>query len=449
MIKKIIQKLSMGKVAVNVSWIVFQNIFTMLISLVSTSIVARHYGPDGYGIINLALSFVSLFSFIAICGTNHIIINDLSEKKYDTNVVLGTNFTVRIILSIISLLISQIFALIIYDNFVINIIIFLFNINVVLNCSDIISYYAQSKIKNKFISISKMITSIILMFLKLLCVLLNLSIIYLVLTFLIENVIYGILLFYFYKRENSVIKWKFNRKYAKELLKRGKYFALSSLMVTIYLRVDQVMIGTIFNDKTHVGIYSAAVKIAELWTFVPVALITSYKPIITSNKLTSQEIYKKNLQKLYNLTSLLCFIFIVGIIIFGKLGIYVIYGKNYLEAYPSLVILIFGTWFGILGNIHYIYMACERKEKYSLYYSFVGCIVNIILNSILIPKFGIIGAAMATLASQLCSNIIVFLFIRNIRIISIMLLKSLNPICGINELKGAKLGGYSMEKPQK
>ena len=110
------------------------------------------------------------------------------------------------------------------------------------------------------------------------------------------------------------------------------------------------------------------------------------------------------------------------------------YGKDYLNSYIPLVILTAGIWLGVLGNIHYIWMTCEKKEKYSLLYSFVGSCINVILNIILIRKYNIIGAAVATAISQIFSNIIAFLFIKNTRIISLYLLKSLNPIRGIKEL---------------
>lgn len=83
-------------------------------------------------------------------------------------------------------------------------------------------------------------------------------------------------------------------------------------------------------------------------------------------------------------------------------------------------------------------MICEEKQKYSLFYSFSGCITNIIFNIILIPRFGMIGAAIATLISQISSNIISFALIKETRILSKMLLKSLNPINGIKDLLSQK-----------
>lgn len=424
-----------GKVTKNVGWIVFQNVYTMILSLIVTGLVARHFGTSGYGIINFALSFVALFSFIAVFGTNHIIVKDLVSNEYDASVILGSNLFIRIILSILSLIISQTIALVFYSKSI-NLAIFLFSINVIISSSDVITYYAQSKIQNKHISLSKMISTTIFSILKILTIVLNLNIYYLIATYIIENLIYTVLLVISYRkiRTENIGRWKINKIYLKQLLKRSKYYALSTLMVTIYLRIDQVMLGSIFEDKSIVGIYSSAVRISEIWTFIPLAVITAFKPIIFKSKKNSEVEYKNNLQKLYNIISSICFSVLILIICFGKLSIYILYGNAYISAYIPLIILTIGIWLGVLGNIHYIWMTCENKEKYSLLYSFMGSVVNIIFNLILIPRYNILGAAIATTISQIFSNILAFLLIKNTRIMSIMLLKSLNPILGLKQI---------------
>lgn len=428
---RILAKFNFGNVTKNVSWILIQNIYTMVLGIICTGLVARHFGTEGYGIVNFCLSYVSLFSFIAIFGTNHIILKDLTEKKYDNGTVLGTNLYIRIILSIVALLISQTVSLFIYDKNI-NIAILLFNVNTIICSSDIISYYAQSKIKNKYVSISKIVSTSVFSALKIVVILCNFSITVYIALYIVETIIYTIMLYWSYKKiKDENIKWIIDKEYLKQLLNRSKFYALSSLMVTIYMKIDQVMIGTIMSSNSDVGIYSAAVRIAEIWTFVPVSVITSFKPIVIKSKEENSKTYYPNLQKLYSIVSLVCFIFSVGIVIFGKLGIKILYGNDFIGAYIPLIILAFGTWIGVLGNIHYLWMTCEGKEKYSLFYSFCGCFSNIILNIILIPRFGIIGAAIATIISQFFSNIIAFLFIKNARVLSIMLIKSLNPLNGI------------------
>jgi O-antigen/teichoic acid export membrane protein len=432
---KLLSKFNMGSVSKNVSWILIQNVFSMICGVFVTAIVARHYGATGYGYINFAQSFVALFSFIAIMGTNHIIMKDLSEDKIDDGIILGSNLFIRIILAIISLFICQGISVLVYDKNI-NILILLFNLNTILCSFDVFSYYAQSKMQNKYISISKIISISVFSILKLLVVFLKLNISFFVLTYLIETIIYSILLYISYKKINfnKDIKWKINCLYIKELLKKGKYYALSSLMVTIYLRIDQVMLGTMISDKSQVGIYSAAVRISEIWTFVPISIITSYKPIIINEKIINKKKYDNELSKLYNIVSFVCVLFVFMICIFGKLGIHILYGNEYKSAYIPLILLTIGIWFGVLGNIHYVWMICENKEKYSIFYSFVGCLINIIFNFLLIPNYGMIGAAFATLISQIASNIISFCFIKDARILVKKILISLNPINGFKEI---------------
>lgn len=435
--KKIIKKILSGKVTSNISWIFFQNVYTMILSVIITGIVARHYGTEGYGVINFSLSFVSLFSFIAIFGTNQLIVKDLTNDKYENSVVLGTNFVLRIGLAIISIIVSQLIAFLFHYDKLSLLLILIFNINTIVCCSDIIIYYAQYRLENKSISVSKLISFSIFSVMRIATLWLNLSIEIYAVCYIIESFIYSILLYFDYtklRKKYAEKKWKFNFEYAKDLLNRSKYFAFSTLMVTIYMRLDQVMIGSYFEAKDLVGIYSAAVRISEIWTFIPLAVITSFKPVIIENYKTQKVLYKENLQKLYNITSIICLIVLIGVCMFGKFGILVLYGDAYLSSYIPLIILTIGTWIGVLGNIHFTWMVCEECEKYSIFYSACGAVTNVILNIILIPKYGMIGAAIATLISQIFSNIISFLFFKNTKVLSIMLIKSLNPISGIKEI---------------
>ena len=316
------------------------------------------------------------------------------------------------------------------------------------NCSEVIDYYANAKMRVKYLATSKVISFIILSVLKILVVVLKLDLIYYTATYLIEAIIYATLLFFAYKimknKSNQSYKWKFDKGYAKKLLSKCWYFALSSIMVTIYLRIDQVMIGSMIIDKSQVGIYSAAVRIAEMWVFVPNAIISSFKPIIIANKGNGEEqLYKKNLQRLYDISSFVSVIFAIGVTVFSNLIIYILYGVEFLDASKVLYIIIWGIWFGILGNVHYVWMVCENKEKYSLFYSFSGSVSNIILNTVLIPKYGMYGAAIATLCSQICANILSFSIFKETRQLTQYALKAIFFVRPMKILKNKILGDKS------
>lgn len=438
------------KVAKNVSWAFFQNIFIMLLSVITTGIIARYFGTQNYGVFNYILSIVSLFSGIASIGINHVAVKDLAQKPEEEGKILGTSFVIRNVIAIILIIIAETVVLILTNKDINSIkISILLSLIMLCNTSEVIDYYATANLKVKYLAISKILSCIIFFVAKILIVIFKLNIIYYTATYLIEAILYAIFLFISYKiinkKTQKKIKWSFDKQYAKKLLSKSWYFALSSIMVTIYMRIDQVMLGKMIENKSQVGIYSAAVRIAEMWTFVPNSIITTFKPIIMKYKGECKEKeYILNLQRLYDISSVICIIFAIVITICSKLIISILYGEEFLEAASILCILVWGIWFGVLGNVHYVWLICENKGKYSLFYSGIGSISNIIINFLLIPKYGMYGAAIATLISQFLANIVSFVFIKETRILSIYAIKSIlftelkKNIK--NKLKGVKYG---------
>ena len=374
-------------------------------------------------------------------GINHITIKDLTQKPEKENVIMGTSFWIRACFAIILVIASEVTICVLTKNDKTSMIIGAFLSSMMLfNCSEVIDYYAKASMKVKFVAVAKMISFVMLSTLKILVVVFNLSLEYYALTYLIESIIYATLLVVSYKimhkKSSNKCKWLFDKDYAKNLLSKSWYFALSSIMVTIYLRIDQVMLGRLISDKSQVGIYSAAVRIAEMWVFVPNAIIASFKPIIIEYKGKKEEyLYQKNLQRLYDIASMVSILFAIGVTIFSRLIIYILYGTQYMDASGILYIMIWGIWFGTLGNVHYVWMICENKEKYSLFYSLSGSLSNIILNSILIPRYGMYGAAIATLCSQFAANILSFMIFKETKILSKYAIKAIFFVEPIKKLK--------------
>lgn len=452
MFVKIRQKLEKNqifkKVAKNTSWAFFQNIFIMLLSVITTGVIARYFGTQNYGIFNYILSIVSLFTGIASMGINHIAVKDLAQKPEEEDKIMGTSFFIRNVIATILIIIAETTILILTNNDITSMLIgLLLSLIMLCNTSEVIDYYATANLKVKYLAISKILSYIIFSMSKMFIVIFKLDIIFYSATYLIEAILYAVFLFISYriinKKTQKKIKWSFDKQYAKKLLSKSWYFALSSIMVTIYMRIDQVMLGRMIEDKAQVGIYSAAVRIAEMWTFVPNSIITTFKPIIMKYKGEKKEKeYRLNLQLLYDISSIICITFAILITICSKLIIYILYGNEFLQASEILCILVWGIWFGVLGNVHYVWLTCENKGKFSLFYSGVGSISNIIMNFLLIPKYGMYGAAIATLTSQFLANIISFALIKETRRLSIYAVKSMAFIelrnIVKNKLKGAK-----------
>jgi PST family polysaccharide transporter len=190
------------------------------------------------------------------------------------------------------------------------------------------------------------------------------------------------------------------------------------------MRIDQVMLGQIVGDAS-VGHYSAALKLSEVWYTIPIAIINSAAPIITksfSNDITQ---YYTRLQKLFNLMTLIGLALAIPTTILAPLIIQIVYGNEYLLSASILSIHIWTSIFVGWGLLKDMILVTQHLTKIILATSVVGALSNVLINLILIPNYYGIGAAWATLISQILSVSVVLLIFKETKMFTIMQLKSI------------------------
>jgi O-antigen/teichoic acid export membrane protein len=217
--------------------------------------------------------------------------------------------------------------------------------------------------------------------------------------FVLENALLSVFLVIFYNvKKLGIYRWKFKKKLAFDLLHDSWPLILSSLAIMVYMRIDQVMIKAILDNKS-VGNYAVAVKISEAFYFIPLAINSSLFPAIVKLKQNNDKLYKDRLQKLYDLMTWLGISIALPTTIFADYLISILFGEQFLTAARVLKIHIWACVFVFLGNACAKWFIAENLQKYFLYRTVSGAILNVILNLAFIPKFGIIGAASSTVIS--------------------------------------------------
>lgn len=420
------EKFRLRNIFGNSMWQITEKILTMILSIVVTSLVARYLGTEQYGLVNYVISVVMLFTTFSTLGMEKITINDIVDSKYKKEDILGTSFVIRIVGGIILIIISQITLYVLTDGDRLSQLLgIIMGTCMLFKAFEVIEYYLQSQMNLKMVSIIRFVTAIATAIAKIIVVYCDLGVIGFTCTYLVDAIVAGFLFFIWYKK-NIKQKLKIDVKYAKSLLSRCWYIAVAGIMTTIYMRIDQVMLGTMLESKAENGIYSAAVRIAEMWYFVPLAIAASFQPVIMKRKNEeNEEEYKKNMQRLYDFVAVIGIAFGIIISVFGKLIVNILYGTEYLKAAKILNVSVWAGLFATLGSARAIWLVAENKQKYTLVYTLVGCIVNVILNCILIPKQGAFGAAIATLMAQLIANVFALMPFKETRESSIMILKSI------------------------
>lgn len=414
----------------NTLWIIIQNIYTLFVGVFVLALVARYFGPKTFGEFNYASSIVALFTAFSTLGLQTLTVKSLLDKEYDEGTILCTSLLLRIFGGIFLCVISAITVRILQpSDKLLQAISVVLSIAMIFRASEAIDYWAQAYLKSKITSIARIISLTLTSLYKLYIVFSKGTLFQYAFATLLDAVVVGVFLFiaYFSIRTDRS-EWKFKKNYAFDILKKCWYITISGLMITIYMRIDQVMLGSMIRDKTEVGLYAAAVNIAQMWYFVPSAIVVSFQSIIMGYHAKGDaEKYNYHMKGLYTVTTYVSLAFAIVISVFSPIIINIMYGSSFAKASSILIVSIWGGIFAIMGTARDVWLVSENLQQYTIIYSLAGCITNIIINIVLIPKYGAYGAAIATVITQF-SNIIILILFKRTRKTIFMICSSLSPV---------------------
>lgn len=402
------------KLISNSFWMMGSKIYSMLVSLIVGSLSARYLGPANYGLLNYGTAIISFFTTVSALGFSFTIVVELVKKPEKSGSYLGTALILRLLTSLFSYVgIIAIVALLEPENKLLQIITALQAISVILNTYEILLYWFQMQLQMKFVTIASMVALTVTGVWRISLLVLNASVEFFALSNSVTALVCGGIVVVIFFRTNHP-KLSFNWNDGKYLLKGSYHFIISGLAVTLYSQLDRIMLGKIMSADM-VGYYSAAMVIAVMWEFVPHALINSARPVITELKQTDEKEYLNKYKLLLMSINILGLLVSISFMIFGKLAVYILYGVSYAPSIGALKILIWSTSFSMIGTARVVWLVNEGIGGYEKYFTIMGSIVNIILNALFIPIWGITGAAVTTLISQIFVAIIAPLFFKNTR----------------------------------
>jgi len=412
----------------NTGWLMLARVGSLAIKiLINNFALSAYLGAAGFGMYNYPMVIVSFFIAAAALGLDGFVTRELLHKPEKKNILLGTAFGLRVAAGVLMLPLLYLTYQLLYSFKPLETpfsYILIAGFTCIIQSVNIIDSYFQSQVKGQKIMYVQVFGNIISAVIKFLFILLKLPLIYFIISYLIDAALIAGAYLLLYKRDkNQLSDWKFDSRTASYLFKHSWPLAFSAILVSIYMKIDQLMIES-YLDLTQLGIYSTVVSLSESWYFIPVAIVTSVFPAIMNARNMDAERYRKRLQNLYDLMVVIS-LCIAVIMTFASDLIYRIAYKP--EYWPGAQILSIHIWAGIfvfLGTASSQYLIAEGYTKLSLIRTAVGAMVNIGLNMLWIPKMGILGAALATLAAYAAATFFLF-FIPKTRGQAVMMLKSL------------------------
>lgn len=404
---RIEHRLGLVKILDNIGWLFVDKVLRMGVGLLVGVWVARYLGPEKFGILNFAMAFVGLFGTISTLGLQGIMVRDIVKNPEESNVILGTGFVLRVLAGIFvfGLVIGVISYLRPEDNLTKTIVAIL-GVVQIFHASQVIKYWFESQVQSKFIVWTENLVFLFIAGFKVSMILIQAPLIAFAWIIFLESVLVSIFSFVVYRiKTGDLFSWKPSFVKSKRLLKDSWPLILSGLAIAIYMKIDQIMIGQIIGDE-EVGIYSAAVRISEIWYFIPMVITASVFPAIIEAKKKSEALYYERLQKLYNLLVWMAIAVALPMTFLSHWVIKFLFGQAYAQAGTVLSIHIWTAVFVFLGVACSNWFLIENRQILSLQRTLLGAVVNVGLNLILIPNFGIIGAAYATVVSRIICDLL-------------------------------------------
>ena len=417
---------------VNTSWLMGHRVLSMIVALFVGVYVARYLGPERFGLLSYAGSFVGLFTALATLGLDGIMVRELVKTPDRRDELLGTAFWLKAggaILMWAGIAAAVPFT---HNDAQTNILIVIIAFAVIFQAFNVIDFNYQAEVKSKYVVYAQLVSLVISSITKLVFVWIAAPLVWFACIFLLDAVVRSIgLLAMYLQNTGKVWYWKWRWQTARVLLKDSWPLILSGMVISIYMKIDQVMIKEMLGAE-QVGHYAAAVRLSEAWYFIPMAITSSVFPAIINAKKQSEGLYYQRLQKLYDLMVWLAVAIALPTTFLAPWVIRVLYGNAFLPAAGVLSIHIWAGVFVFLGVANGRWIITENLQYIATIRSTAGAMVNVALNIVLIPRYGINGAAIATFFSVFVASHLAFFFINKARKVFMMQNKSfLRPVLWI------------------
>ncbi|MEP4889852.1 MAG: flippase [Aliiglaciecola sp.] len=394
----------------NANWLIIEKLISLPIGLITSIFLARYLGPEYFGVFSFLISAVYIFLPLMQFGLNSVLTKELVSLTDKTNEILSTALSIRLLASIFTFIVGVASAVLfnwIDERYLVLFVLLLFSYT--FSAFDIFNFWFESKKNNRPVAITRVLTLLLFSILKV-TVVIKFESLNLLLLVQATELIVGYLLYYLLaKIYQCHFKWQPSYAYGKQIIKKCWWLIFSGLAAALYMKIDQVMLGTIAT-KSEVGIYSVAVRFSEMSYFLPVAIVTAFFPFLIERKQASFTAYNKTLAIFLGG---LCWLGISVAIVVTLIATYLIkilYGTEYDASASILAVHVWGGVFVYMRALLSKWLIIEDLLYFSLVTQGTGAIVNILLNLILIPQYGGIGAAWATIISLAIASWFSFFF---------------------------------------
>lgn len=415
------------KIGVNMIWLLFDKFVRYGLALFIGIWLARYLGKEGFGVINNALAFVTLFTGLYTLGIDSIVVKEMTTFPEKRAALLGTSLILRLIGSLLTMIICLVYHYIYSDPLFFKVIL-ITSFMPLFQIFEITDFYFQSVTRSKMTVMAKFVGLIAVLTLRIIFIVNHASIYWFAIANIAEFIATSFATIYIYQKHvKDLFDWKYNQELAKKILHQSWPLALSALGSFAYFKMGQIQLGDLVG-RAAAGIFAAGIKFSEFWYFIPTMIFISVYPHLIETKQKSEALFNSKLLKIHLMMVWISLSIACAIYLMAPRLIHFSFGDGYQESVDVLRIHIWSGIFIFISASSQIWYLANGLTKLVIFNNILGAVSNITLNYMLIPKFGTLGACYSCFISFMICNLLASAVLPASRPLFLQLIKAFNPL---------------------
>lgn len=388
----------------NAFWLNFGEITSRFIRAIIIIYAARIIGAAGYGVFSYALNLAGLFTIFSDIGVSSILTREAAKNFETRTQYLSTAFFIKLCLIALSIImvifLAPFFTKIKESIPLLPVIAFLLAFD---SLRDFAFSFVRALEKMQVEAAVKIFTNTAIVALGFLALFISATSRSFTIGYTLGSGLGLAAVIWILRNEFGKIFSHFRKELIYPILSSAWPFALFGLLGGIMINTDMIMLGW-YRSAQDLGFYAAAYRPIQLSWIFPTLLAGSFFPIL------SRLAHKDNEKFRFIFEKSMAVVFLVGLpLVAGGLAlsrdfIGIIFGNEYLPAIPCFQILLLTILLVFPGSLIGNAIFCYDKQKGLIGYFLLGALGNIAFNFLLIPIWGISGAAISTIITQIISN---------------------------------------------
>ncbi|AFM43285.1 membrane protein involved in the export of O-antigen and teichoic acid [Desulfosporosinus acidiphilus SJ4] len=373
------------------------SVLSKVITAVVAIAVARYLGPDIYGEYNSALAFVSTFILFVDFGLSNYMVQEGSRDESVLPLYLGNTLAFK---TFTSLAIYGLMLVLMPANYSMTTrgMVIVFGVASALNALDSSVYnYFQAKQQMYYAAMYQFLSTFLIGVLTIIVVVLKGKVIMITFAQMAATLIISILLYFHLRRD---IRLKFNGQQLLEMLKKGLPYGAAVIFLYVYFQIDMFMLS-LMRPVREVGIYSASYRLIAVLLFIPGILTSVIYPILFQLGVESHDKHRETIEKIFKVLSAVGIPGSVLLFVLANPLLSWLYSHRYQESIPIMMIL---CWFFALECLSFSLgdvLTTTNRQWTRAWIQGGAAVLNVGINLYAIPHYGIYGASIATLITEL------------------------------------------------